>query len=48
MIEGQNRGFKLDNHIFSSVTDTIIYSLEINTKLASQEKVASMFYFTGR
>ena len=39
MVEGQNRGLKLDYHVFSGVTNTVIYSLEI-TKLASQEKVS--------
>ena len=27
--DGQNRGLNLDYHIFSSVTDTVIYNLEI-------------------
>ena len=38
ILEGQNRGLKLDYHIFSGATDTLIYSLEI-TILATQEKV---------
>ena len=38
LVEGQNRGLKLDCHIFSGATDTLIYNLEI-TKLATQEKV---------
>ena len=38
LVDGQNRGFKLDYHIFSSVTDTVTYNLDI-TILATQEKV---------
>ena len=32
-------GLNLDDHIFSGVTDTVIYNLEI-TILATQEKVS--------
>ena len=47
LTEGQNRGLNLDYHIFSGVTDTIIYNLEI-TILATQEKsISSLLYFTG-
>ena len=38
LVDGQNRGLKLDYHIFSGVTDSVIYNLEI-TILATQEKV---------
>ena len=38
LVEGKNRGLKLDYHIFSSATDILIYNLEI-TILATQEKV---------
>ena len=37
LVDGQNRGRNLDYHIFSGVTDTIIYNLEI-TILVTQEK----------
>ena len=43
ILEGQNRGLKLDYHILSSATDTFIYNLEI-TILASQEKVSLPCY----
>ena len=43
LIEGENRGLKLDYHIFTTVTDTPIYSLEI-TILATQEKVSLPCY----
>ena len=43
LVDGQNRGLKLDYHIFSGVTDTIIYNLEI-TILATQEKVSLPCY----
>ena len=29
LVKGQNRGLKLDYHIFSGATDTLIYSLEL-------------------
>ena len=29
LVDGQNRGLHLDYHIFSGVTDTIVYNLEI-------------------
>ena len=38
LVDGQNRGLHLDYHIFSGVTDTVIYNLE-TTILATQEKV---------
>ena len=41
--DGQIRGLILHYHIFSSVTDTIIYNLEI-TILATQEKVSLPYY----
>ena len=43
LVDGQNRGLHLDYHIFSSVTDTVIYNLEI-TILATQEKVSLPCY----
>ena len=43
ILEGQNRGLKLDYHIFSGATDTLIYDLEI-TILATQEKVSLPCY----
>ena len=38
ILEEKTRGLKLDYHIFSGDTDTLIYNLEI-TILATQEKV---------
>ena len=43
ILEGQNRGLKLDYHIFSGATDTLIYNLEI-TILVTQEKVSLPCY----
>ena len=43
ILEGQNRGLKLDYHIFSGATDTLIYDLEI-TILATQEKLSLPCY----
>ena len=43
ILERQNRGLKLDYHIFSGATDTLIYDLEI-TILATQEKVSLPCY----
>ena len=43
LIDGQNRGLHLDYHIFSGVSDTVVYTLEI-TILASQEKVSLPCY----
>ena len=43
VVDGQNRGLHLDYHIFSGVTDTVVYNLEI-TVLASQEKVSLPCY----
>ena len=43
LVDGQNRGFHLDYHIFSSVTYTVIYNLEI-TILATQKKVSLPCY----
>ena len=37
--EGLNRGLKLDYNIFTGVTDTLIYDLEI-TNLITHEKVS--------
>ena len=39
LIDGQNNEFHLDYHIFSGVTNTVIYNLEIMI-LATQEKVS--------
>ena len=47
ILEGQNRGLKLDYHIFSGATDTLIYSLEI-TILATQEKVSLPCFIFAR
>ena len=38
LVDGQNRGLHLDYHIFSDVTDSVVYNLEIAV-LATQEKV---------
>ena len=43
LVDRQNRGLHLDYHIFSSVTDTVIYNLEI-TILGTQEKVSLPCY----
>ena len=43
LVAGQNNGLRLDYHIFSGVTDTVIYNLEI-TILAMQEKVSLPCY----
>ena len=43
MVDGQNRGLHLDYHIFSGVTNTVVYNLEI-TVLATQEKVSLPCY----
>ena len=43
LVDGQNRGLKLDYYIFSSVTDTVTYNLEI-TILATREKVSLPCY----
>ena len=43
LVDGQNRGLHLDYHIFSGVTDTVVYNLEI-TLLATQEKVSLPCY----
>ena len=43
LVDGQNRGLNLEYHIFSGVTDTVIYNLEI-TILATQEKVSRPCY----
>ena len=43
LVDGQNRGLHLGYHIFSSVTDTVIYNLEI-TILPTQEKVSLPCY----
>ena len=43
LVDRRNRGLHLDYHIFSSVTDTVIYNLEI-TILATQEKVSLPCY----
>ena len=43
LVDRQNRGLHLDYHIFSGVTDTVIYNLEI-TILATQEKVSFPCY----
>ena len=43
LVDGQNRGLKLDYHIFSGVTDTVTYNLEI-TILATQEKISLPCY----
>ena len=45
LVDRQNRGLNLDYHIFSSVTDTVIYNLEIMI-LATQEKVSLPFYIS--
>ena len=47
ILEGQNRGLKLDYHIFSGATDTLICNLEI-TILATQEKVSLPCYVCRR
>ena len=43
LVEGQNRGIYLDYHIYTSVTDSVVYNLEI-TILATQEKVSLPCY----
>ena len=43
LVDGQNRGLHLDYHIFSGVTNTVVYNLEI-TVLATQEKVSLPCY----
>ena len=43
LVDRQTRGLNLDYHIFSSVTDAVIYNLEI-TILASQEKLSLPCY----
>lgn len=43
LVEGQDRGLKLDYNIFSSTTDTFIYDLEI-TNLSTQEKVSLVIF----
>ena len=43
LVDGQNRGLCLDYHIFSSVTDPVVYNLEI-TVLATQEKISLPCY----
>ena len=43
MVAGQNRGLHFNYHIFISVTDSVVYNLEI-TVLATQEKVSLPFY----
>ena len=43
LVDGQNGGLHLDYHIFSGVTDTVVYNLEI-TVLATQEKVSLPCY----
>ena len=47
LVDGQNRGLHLDYHIFSGVTDTVIYNLEI-TILATQEKYPFLVTFYQR
>ena len=43
LVDGQNRGLCLNYHIFSGVTDSVVYNLEI-TVLATQEKVSLPCY----
>ena len=43
LVDRQNRGLNLYYHIFSGVTDTVIYNLEI-TILVTQEKVSLPCY----
>ena len=43
LVEGQNRGLHLDYHIFSGVTNTVIYNLGF-TIFATQEKVSHPCY----
>ena len=43
LVDRQNRGLHLDYHIFSGVTNTVIYNPEI-TILSTQEKVSLPCY----
>ena len=45
ILEGQNRGLKLDFHIFSSATDTHLLQLRNYNISNSGESITSMLYF---
>ena len=46
LVDGQNRGLHLDYHIFSGVTDTVIYNLRNYNIGNSRKSIPSLLHLT--